>query len=512
MGEISNSTRPRTVMELVWSAAAGGSAAGYKNIYVMGEILAAGSASDGDVTAAPFANADDGIAFFGAGSFGAWIVTQVFRGGKLSQGGCKVYGVGLDEPAGVAATQEFVFVDTTTSAGVFTVNIGGTKFSFSVDSGATITQCGDALVAAWTLLPVDSKPPFTPVNTAGTVLVTANNKGACSMTAPTAQIITGDEPATTTLTVGGFCMGDNVGGGIVAGTLWPTLTTALANMVNVITPCIVHGWDETPDGSTTNLDLIRAHLETKCAAEIGHRGFQVAALCKVSATIISDRDALDDDDAERTRLGGMPFDITATTPGSWHVSAAAYMANAWGQQTDVAYPYKGVAMPYMVQPEASGDVLTNDEIDALLEAAVCPLTWDVNRGRYLMTKGISARLFSGNHQPWAIVDGADWFRYNLLANLEAAFPAGTKLAEDGETNLDKNTTTPAGVLDIVHATIYAENMKGILRNRETLWAAATAAVNGSVDGRVDFDTDFAIMMGLYIIAGTLRQRGGVIGN
>jgi phage tail sheath gpL-like len=491
-------------MELVWSAAAGGSAAGYKNIYVMGERVTAGTSVANEVKSTAFANADDAIEWFGLGSFGAWIATQVFRGGKLSQGGCKVFGVALTEPAGVAATQTFTFVGSTTSAGVFTVNIGGTKFSFSVDSGASITACGDALVAAWTALPSDSKPPFTPVNAIGIVTVTANNKGACANTAPTAQIITGDEPASTVLTVGGFTM--------TGGTLYPTLTTALANMTSVITPCIVHGWNETPDGSTAVVDLIRAHLETKCAAEVGHRGFQVTAWCNTSATMVTDRGTLDDDDAERARVGAMIFNVAATSPGTWHASAAAYMANAWGQQTDVAYPYKNVAMPYMVQPEASGDILTNDEIDTLLEAGLCPLTWDVNRARYLMIKGISARLFSGKQQPWAIVDGSDWFRYNLLANLEAAFPAGTKLAEDGETNLDKNTTTPAGVLDIVHKTIFAENMKGILRNRETLWAAATAAVNANVDGRVDFENDHAIMMGLYIIAGTLRQRGGVIGN
>jgi phage tail sheath gpL-like len=502
--QIGNSLRPRNVFEQKYTAAPGGSAAGYKKIYVMGERLATGTSTANEVKATPFADADDAIAWFGEGSFGAWLATQVFRGGRLSFGGCYVYGVAITEPAGVAASQTFTFATTTTSAGTFTINYAGTKVSWSVDSGTDATAAGDAMVEAIGKLDADNKPPFTPVNAIGVVTATANNKGACANTAPAEQIITGDEPAGMSLTVGG-----NV---FASGTLYPSLTTALANMEAVVTPLIVHGWDETPDGSTTNLDVIRDHLITKCAAEVGHRGAQVFAMCKPSATLISDRAALDDDDAERCRMGGMDYTVASTSPPTWHVSAAGYMANAWGQQIDVAYPYNNVSLPYMGQPTASGDILGPTEIDVLLEAAICPLTWSVERGRYLMIQGNSCRLFNGRPQAWGIVDSIDWLRYNLQINCASAFPPGTKLAEDGETNLDENTTTPAGVLDVFHDTIFAENMRGILRNRETLWSAAYAAIHPSITGRVDVSVDVAVMDGLNIIAGLIRQRGGIIGN
>ena len=67
------------------------------------------------------------------------------------------------------------------------------------------------------------------------------------------------------------------------------------------------------------------------------------------------------------------------------------------------------------------------------------------------------------------------------------------------------------MLDVLHDTMFANNMQGILRNRETLWLEAQAEINESIEGRVDLSADHAIMMGLNIIAAKLRQRSGVIG-
>lgn len=502
--EIANSYRPRKVAELHYDAGSGASAAGYKAIYVMGELLGTGTMSNGDVEM--LTDADDAATKFGAGSFGAWYAAQVFRGGKLK---CRVYGVGVTEPAGVAATQEYVFATTATSNGVITVNVAGTIFSFNIETNFTATNAGDAMVAAFNLLDIDQKPPCALVNAAGTVTATMANKGAIANSAPSYQIVTGEEPASMTLTVGGCCFGIG-GGAIVAGTLYPTLTTALSNLTNVVTPCLVHPWDETPDGSTKPADLIRAHIETKCAAEVGHRGSVISATAKTDATIISDIAALDDSDAERYRLGGMGITIATNSPGTWHASAAAYMANAWGQIIDPAHPYDNVALPYMVAPPDSGDIKTNDEVDALLEAGACVLNYDSNRGRYVMVKGIGCRLFSGKPQPWAIVDSMDWLRYNYIANLTAAFPDGTKLAEDGEDNLDENCTTPAGVLDVYHDTLYDRNMKGIMRNRDEMWAASFSEINASFDDRVDVSADAAVMNGLSVVATKLRQRAGIL--
>jgi phage tail sheath gpL-like len=502
--QVAASYRPRRVAEIAYEQGSGASAAGYKAIYIPGEILAAGTLANGDVSLLTSAN--DAATKFGAGSFGAWYAAQIFRGGGLL---CRVYGVGVTEPAGVAATQEYVFATAATSNGTYTVNVAGAVFTFSIESGYSVTQAGDALVAAFNLLDIDQKPPCTLVNAAGTVTATMNNKGAIANSAPSYQIITGDEPTGMTLTVGGCCFGIG-GGAIVPGTLYPTLTTALANLTTVVTPCLVNVWDETPDGSTKPADLFLSHIKTKTDAEVGHRGRVMAATCKTAATIVSDIAALDDNDAERYAMGAMGISIATNSPGTWHPSAACYMAHAWGEVLDPAHPFDNVALPFMVAPPDSSDIDTNDEIDVLIEAGATALSYSKDRDRYLLIKGIGCRLFSGKVQPWAIVDSADWVRYNYIANLTATFPAGTKLAENGETNLDENCTTPAGVLDVWHTTIYDRNMIGILRNQDETWAASYAEINESFDDRVDVSGDFAVMNGLSVVASLLRQRGGIL--
>ncbi len=502
--EVASSYRPRKIAEIAYQQGSGGSAAGYKKIYIPGEILATGSMSNGDIE--DIFTPEDAAAKFGAGSFGAWYAAQVFRGGKLL---CRVAAVGVSEPAGVAATQQYVFATSATSNGVFTVNVAGAVFSFSVESGDNVTAIGDAMVAAFDLLSIDEKPPFTPVNAAGTVTVTANNKGAIANSAPSYKIVTGEEPTGTTLTVGGVCFGLG-GGAIVAGTLYPTLTTALANLTTVVTPCIVNPWDETPDGSTKPADLWRAHIETKCAAEVGHRGSVIGSSTKTSGTLVTDRGFLDDDDGERYRMVVQAITIATNSPGTWHPSMGCYAANAWGSVIDPAHPFDNVSFPFMVTPPDAGDILTNAEVDVLLEAAMCPVNYDADRGRSLMVQGNSTRLFSGKPQRWGIVDSMDWLRYNYLINLTATFPDGTKLAEDGEDNLDENCTTPAGVLDVYHTTLYDRNMKGILRNRDEMWAACESEINSSFDDRVDVSADAAVMNALSVVATYMRQRGGIL--
>lgn len=499
--DIGTSRRPRKVTEIHYAAGPGGSLAGYKTIYMMGELLS-GTMSDGDIE--PITDADDAATKFGVGSFGAFYIAQVFRGGKLK---CRIVGVGVDEPSGDAAEQTFTFVGVASSNGVITVNVCGAVFSFAIENSDSVTAIGDKMVAAFVLLSIDVKPPCTLANAVGTVTATMNNKGAIANSAPTYQIITGNEPGTTALTVGGCCFGV---GAATPGTLYPTLTTALANLTTVVTPCLVHPWDETPDGSTKPADLIRAHMELKCAAEVGHRGNVIGSSTKASATLVTDRGLLDDDDGERYRMVGQAITIATNSPGTWHPANGAYAANAWGQIIDVAHPFDNVALPYMVAPPDASDILNNDGMDVLIEAGITVLNYNADRQRTLLIKGIGTRLFSGAPQPWAIVDSVDYVRYLHLQNLEAALPAGTKLAENGEDNLDENCTTPEGVLDVYHATLYSAQLKGIVRNRDEAWAACIAEINTTDADRVDESVDVAIMAGLSVIATKLRQRAGIL--
>jgi phage tail sheath gpL-like len=282
-------------------------------------------------------------------------------------------------------------------------------------------------------------------------------------------------------------------------------------MTDVETPILLVPWNATPNGSTSNLDLIRAHMETKCNAENMMRGVCVYGNSKTVATTVSDIAALDDGDAERMRCIALGVDATTgnDSPGSWAVSVACWAANALASESNITRPFDGVSLPHCVAPPSSAAVLTNSEIDTLIEGAATPVSYDARRGRNIIVRGVSCRLFSGVPQDWAIVDAIDLLRDTIDDHLEARF-SRFKLGQDGELNLDEYTTTPQGVLDVIHDAVFSDTMRGHIRNREDLWASASAEINATYSGRVDWTLDAAAMEALHIIAGKLRQRGGVI--
>jgi phage tail sheath gpL-like len=514
--EILSSYRPRHVIEEQYNGAPGGSTSGKRDIWIIGERVAAGTSSDNEVRSTPFADADEAESWFGASSFGAYMARQVFRGGKLKS---RVYGAAVADSGGTKATQIVSFDTDATSNGTITMNVAGAVFSFSVESGDGEETIGDACVSAWNALPKDRRPPYDAANAAGgvgteyNVTWTAWNSGPAGNDAPCYQIITGEEPSGTSVTVNDVVFGDDAGGlGAASGATEPTLTTVLSNLSNVETPIILHPYATTPDGSSQPLDLIQAHLNTKCDGEHLMRGSQVCCLTKTVATCVSDRGALDTDDGERSRLICQAIDTSTQSPGNMGMSLGCWSANAIASEQDLAFPFNNKALPYAIKPPDAADILTNTELDTLIEAACTPVNYHRTKDAVVLVKGVSARLFNDKPQPWAIVDVTDELRYQYLVALAAAFPEGSKLAEDGETNADDMTTTPEGVLDVLHDVYFGEQMRGLIRNRETLWAEATAEVDASEEGRVNWNVPHAVMMGLDVIAGISRQLGGLFGN
>lgn len=505
--EITTDRRPRRAIENQWDKSAGGGGDSFRSpIYVMGEINS-GTASEGDVSSVDFADADEGVAWFGDGGFGAYMVRQLFRGGKLKVG---VRGVACAEPGGgAAATQILTIAGNAGTNGVWKMNVAGAIVEWSVNASDTPTTSGDNLVAAFTALSPEEKPPCTPVNAAGVVTFTMANKGAIANTAPFYVITTGSEPTTQTCTANDVVFGGNTGlAGATAGTLYPTLTTPLAAIVSVHTPVLVHPWSETPDGSTSAQDLILAHMITKADGEHMLYGRVVTAWCITQATATTDQGNLDNDDAERYIVAHRPVNATAgnNSPGTWHVASACYMANLMGQRTDMSLPFTNAVLDYEIAPPDSSDILTNTELETGIDTGVSIIHYDSKKKQNVINKGVGLRLFSGVPFNVAIVDVIDYLRDEI--NTDLAYFEGFKLAPDGETNLDEMTTTPSGILDRIHDVIFGERFKGKLRNREALWAEAVAEINATNYNRVDFDVSAAVMDALEVIAGKIRQRSG----
>lgn len=507
--EISLDKRPRNVAEIAWDTSSGGPGDDIFPVYIMGEKVSAGTAADGDIVG-PLGSPEDGVAAAGSGSFGAYMIRQVFRGDSaLKQ---PVYYVCCAEPAGgVAATQIFYFTNAATSAGKFTVNVAGAVFTFSIENGDSISNAADAMVAAFNLLPPDEKPPCTVAKGGAAtyyVTFTMANKGAIANKAPSYVIRTGEEPSAMTLTSNGVVFGVDTGGkGAVAGTLYPTLTAPLAAMLNVTTPLVVFPWDEAPDGSTKAPDLIRAHMETKCNGENMHYGQVITCWTDTIATLTTDIGNLDDSDAERVTVVSAPVDTASASPGSWSVSTACWVAHALASRVDISQPMHNIALPYQVRPPAAADILTSAELESMIDIGCSPIHWDDKRKVNVIKKLVCARLFNTYPKNHVVIQIVDYTRELIRLAIEAAC-TGKKLGPDGETNVDENTITPAGVLDVVHDVIFGPNLKGKIRNRETLWLEASAAINAILTNRVDYSVSVAAMDAMEITAGKIRERRG----
>jgi phage tail sheath gpL-like len=478
-------------IEIAYDQSSAGLAGSNRDVHILG-IHSGGTASDNDVSTVAFADSAAADSFYGTGTLGAWMYRQVarIRGGRTHKG--QIFGhAAPDDATGALATQTYTFAaGPTGTAGEYTVNCAGAVFSFSVAAGATDTVSAAAMVTAFGNLDSDNKPPCTIANAAGVVTLTAKHKDECYNTAPTYKIVTGDEPTTQTLTVGGATMSGASASGI--------LTTLLAKLASVETPFLLSP-SNLVDGSAENLDLILAHCETKSNAE---NMLSSNLVCCADDTAANHATAAGNLDSKRARYG------TVQTSGSWSVNHACWMANALLCESNVTRPFDGWEFPYAVAPPDVADYWTNTELDTLIEAGCTPINFNPQSGNTEIVYGVCADLYGGTTPvDWGDIDGLDYFRSRVHAELSAQF-VRYKIGDDGDPGLDEYTTTPQGILDVIYNVAKGTDMKGILRDVDDLWPNAVAEIHATSPGRVDFQVDAATFRGLHQKFGKIRQRRG----
>lgn len=152
-----------------------------QKILFVGQKLAAGSATAGALTQ-NIANggAEDGL--FGAKS----MLAKLIRANKVRNQQVQIDAIALDDAGGgTAAAGALVVTGTATESGTITVIAGSEyshKYEIGVTSGDTATVIGEAIETA---INADADAPFlTAVNTAGSVALTAANKGTYGNSIP----------------------------------------------------------------------------------------------------------------------------------------------------------------------------------------------------------------------------------------------------------------------------------------------------------------------------------------
>ncbi len=145
-----------------------------QKVLIVGQKVAGGSATEGDLHSNLASTGAPENALFGEASQ----LAAMIRAFKVVNPIVQVDAIALDDAAGTAGTKIITLVGgPTTEAGTLVVIAGSEtlhRFEVAVADADAITEIGDAIAAA---INADTKCPFTASNTAGTVTLTADNKG-----------------------------------------------------------------------------------------------------------------------------------------------------------------------------------------------------------------------------------------------------------------------------------------------------------------------------------------------
>jgi phage tail sheath gpL-like len=148
-----------------------------RSILIVAPMLS-GTATSGVVVENLLSEAEFNTAF-GRQSRLAKVGRQIIKGCSVSRTKPKISAIGLsDNAGGVAATGTIAVSGTATANGTFTFYVDSTrsKYEIAITSGQTATQVGASIVSAIT---ADLDSVVSAVNTTGSVVLTALNKGTC---------------------------------------------------------------------------------------------------------------------------------------------------------------------------------------------------------------------------------------------------------------------------------------------------------------------------------------------
>jgi phage tail sheath gpL-like len=450
-------------------------------VVLLGEILAAGTASDGDISDL-ISDEADATAFAGAGSILEYTAKRALRqtGGQS----VKLRLAAVAEPAGVQADGTYTFVGNASSDGVTELRIADFIWETTILNTYTPTQSAQAVVDAYDALTADRKLPVTVSNAVGVVTVQMNNKGTIGNTVKLEVIK--HTPGTQTCAATGVTLGAGAG---TLGTLEPTLTTILANLAAVDTDFLACSMIDA-DGTTGSLDLIRDHMIAKGNATNMLGGFWVSGFEDTVSNTTTHADTIDTNNCER---GIIPC---CEDTASWEPAIAAWTAVIAANEPDCARPLNGLLYNEMEAP-ASTSRYTDAEVETLLSYGLTPIVAKDDTNCQLERCCVIRRDIL-DPLDYTKIRTLDEFRDRCKANLETNV-GRVKLKRSGETIYTSTCATPESVLGIITAVYQAMVFEDKLQSFEALTDRFVAENAGN--GRVNYLAPTDVVDGLHVIAG-----------
>lgn len=446
--------------------------AGIRKVYLIGDGLAGGTGSDGEISEQlnTYADAED---FFGAGSGGAWMASRAMR--QKGAAGVPIYGVFMADPAGTASVGQMEITGPATSSGKITIRLGGVSWTTAVDNEDTADEIINKIIAQYGKLRNENTPPWTLTNAAGTdhVVATANNTGAhygdgaggygfgWKVIEATAEGVTA--------TVDQDCLG-----GSTAGVGVPDPTNCLSTLASVHTHYVVCPVVDPGTDASGSVKIYVEHMSDKGQPPTQMGGVVFAGSKQTLTQQITDHDVIETaiDSARLCYVG-------IEGARAWEACIAAQACVARAAQTDVSVPNNYEVLSSIDAPDADDKPTVVERRTALnggVSVAYSPDGYTVQVVRY-----VSAATDKGADPCLDLmaIETMDEVRDRGVEAWEVQLK-NIKVKEAGQKAYTQKCTTPEGITDIVLGVLYEMEKEDKVQGIDDIKDMVSVTLTGTV--------------------------------
>lgn len=464
------------------TSGAGGT--GQKTSVLVGQGLATGSMSAGDVETCQ--NTTEAISLGGQGS-----ELHLMAKGFFATNSGGVLSLAMLTPGTTASTRTIVFVNAATANGYYYVWCNGNKYSLTITNGDGIDNMADNLAAGIAAESWYGDLPFTVASDGvDTVTFTTKNLGPQSQWAVWCIHDKDSElPGTTTATLSA------VG---VSGGSDPTVTTC----VTALTPASYDlvGWSNT---DATAITAIESYIDTQVGPLVGFRQQSVLG----SADNYVNTKTMAQTNANHKRLQVAWSESDNETYFEMVGRVVGLRANK--EAGDPAYPYNRTVLSGYRVASATNLYPTPTEIENALNNSITPI--GVSSGNGVVVRGITSYSLNGATPDYTCLDTACVTVPDYMADVLDSVMSARWSSSKGAADYTEPTDTPRGVVTprMVKDVIFMELKRA---EQKAIVSEITAAVKAQIDadypgtpaGRINFECPVPVMNGLYVVAGNVR--------
>jgi phage tail sheath gpL-like len=455
-----------------------------RSIIVVAERVAAGTLAANAISSTAFADANAGIAAFGANSPGAHMVAAIYDyyNSESGKAKCEVWGAALAEKAtGTAPVQTLTFAaGPATSAGVFIFSIGGKRINVPVAVGDVIADIKTATINAWDAQAQKDRAPVLLTDGGGGVVTITGSVKCAHMNNIALETIQDPDTAITD-TWSGTTMGAAGGTPGVGSYISGDFTAVLANLASFTSAGqYVIPWSENGNAAAQAFDTVvpaefRDHVISQANANNMIPASLRVAWKSSAANIVAAIAVLDTNDCERVSLAAAPYSATGGS-GTWDGEIAARYAAMRASETHLGRTFDGLLFSDIDLPNAT-DNWTQAECKTLIEGGASPIWVRPLNSDLEMCRDVMCRTNFGVVDS-QVMDSLDYIRADF-ANALTANPRQSIVADDADLPPVDFITQPKAIKALLRARADMLADAGYMTNVATNWDSVVVNLSGS---------------------------------